>query len=276
MKSEIFKHMNEQINPSNELISLTKSAMRKKCKATPISYSHIIYRYGVAVACFILIIVSVTMLPNLTTRTILPPTQEKTDFIKNQPKNSSKIKQDNNVYGEKINTDEKINLTKKEMYKVESLGKIVPKTIFPNYSFENATIIKNKETGDILNINFRSGYNYIEIKILNLSLKESESVVSVKDKEKYNITKYSIPLAASIPSDLYETMLNPIFKSDELTEDALQLRKYSIKEQGEGSKSYYIMKFGVLCGDKVIKYNIKGTNLEHVFKMVTSSEYFKN
>lgn len=296
--------MNEQINPSAELIDKAKSAMKKRTKPF---YTHPrkIYRASTIVACFMVLLIAVVTLPTLNYQfnsdEKLPGSGKSEDSIENDlllgtwysvgvendpmkevVKTDSASDQQNNQIAENdknYTTDSKVDsgdskrLSETQIYTVEKFGQIVPKNILSGYNFEEASIYSSNETGDKLRVVYTNSLNYIDINVHNFESQDDKRLVSANDEEKYNITQYSIPFADSIPSDLYETMHYPIFMADEITAESLLLRKYKTNEQGEGNSKYH-MNFGILCGDIVVEYTIKGNSLNNVFDMITSSHYY--
>ncbi|GIP36493.1 hypothetical protein J2TS4_57030 [Paenibacillus sp. J2TS4] len=62
---------------------------------------------------------------------------------------------------------------------------------------------------------FTKGYDYISLKIRPINLEDDKvRFVSIGDEESYDITRYSIPLAKTMPEGLRNTVRSPIFNSD--------------------------------------------------------------
>ena len=52
-------------------------------------------------------------------------------------------------------------------------------------------------------------------------------VTAVEDRENYDMGLYPIPLADSVPEELWEIVGHPIFRAEELTLEAVQRRVIS-------------------------------------------------
>ncbi|MFR2464212.1 MAG: hypothetical protein ACLTA1_00200 [Clostridia bacterium] len=119
------------------------------------------------------------------------------------------------------------------------------------------------------------GYDYIRITIRPYIESDASRMTAAAAIEQYNICEYSIPLADSVPHELYETMHYPIFQAREISEDVLRLRILAVSEQGEDQTQKESMSFSLLCGDTVVEYSIKGAKLEPgaVLDMIQSASF---
>ncbi|WP_343208179.1 hypothetical protein [Anaerolentibacter hominis] len=167
-------------------------------------------------------------------------------------------------------------LTEKESYEREPYGNLLPSRFLRGYQFESASVY-TEEIGELLSFSYTSGYDYISIFISPREPEDEPRMVKAEDTERYNISSYTIPFADSVPEEEHETMFYPIFQAEELTEEVLRLRQVRLEEKGEGHTEPRItMDFSLLCGDYVVRYNIKTKSTEGVYDMIASSEYYEN
>ncbi|MCM1991549.1 hypothetical protein [Oceanirhabdus seepicola] len=166
-------------------------------------------------------------------------------------------------------------LSKEEAYSLEGYEMFLPKTILKGYKFRSANIYNMNSPSEVLSVGYESGYSYVDIHVRVISPDDENRMVKVSEREKYDITKYPIPHASSIPEELYYTMNYPIFQWEETTEEVLQLRKVSYMDHGEDGKMSETMRFTIQCGNFLVDYNIKGKPLQTVYDMVTSADFFE-
>lgn len=95
-------------------------------------------------------------------------------------------------------------------------------------------------------------------------------VTSVEDTQNYDLSLYPLPLADSVPEELFEIVDRPIFNMDELTLEAVSRRAYSISESNDTSEIR--MSFGVRYGDIVVEVTAKGVSPEWVYGQLTMLE----
>lgn len=87
-------------------------------------------------------------------------------------------------------------------------------------------------------------------------------VTAVEDRENYDMGLYSIPLADSVPEELWEIVDHPIFRAEELTLEAVERRVIPGTEGDDGDR----MSFGVKYGDMVVEVSAKGVSTEWVYE----------
>jgi len=163
-------------------------------------------------------------------------------------------------------------LNESEIWQQEKYVPYLPLEILSGYNFEGATVSNNNDHPSMI-ISYTKGYSYITIVLLPFEETDSSRLVSAADTYKYDICNYTIPLAESVPMELFETMHYPIFLAEELSPEVLELRTLESAYDDDGGGKLH-MDFSVLCDDMIIRYNIKGSDLSDVFNMVTSADYF--
>lgn len=154
-------------------------------------------------------------------------------------------------------------LTENEAYAETDFGTYLPKV--PNsYLFNGATRYIN-QVSDYLFASWSQGYDDIRITISKLKKQDKDRIVSVQDKELYDISLYPIPWADSMPRDTREIIENPIFKIEDLTIDILKMRGYIHGETNEPSGNSVNMRFSVLYDGILIDVSTEGVSSEYLF-----------
>ncbi len=123
------------------------------------------------------------------------------------------------------------------------------------------------------NSNYLSGLwtkagSYDEIRWTVSQYRDSDAfrVTSAEDVENYDLSLYSIPLCDSVPQELRQIVDQPIFYIDELTQDVVDRRAYSLSDSGDTDGTR--MNFSVLYGDIVVRVNAKGIDPEWLYEQL--------
>ena len=91
-------------------------------------------------------------------------------------------------------------------------------------------------------------------------------IVSVNDREKFDLSLYPIPWAASVPRELVQYVMNPVFLAEELSLDVVQARTIQGRGRNPGDSNWQI-NFSVLIDDIVIRLDTYGVSPEQVWEM---------
>lgn len=154
-------------------------------------------------------------------------------------------------------------LTENEAYAEADFGAYLPKV--PNsYLFNGATRFIN-QVSNYLFASWSQGYDDIRITISKLKEQDRDRIVSVQDKELYDMSLYPIPWADSMPRDTNEIIENPIFKIEDLTIDILKMRGYIRGETNDPSGNSVNMRFSVLYDGILIEVSTEGVSSEYLF-----------
>lgn len=115
------------------------------------------------------------------------------------------------------------------------------------------------------------GMRELRWRITDLTEADKNRITSIEDTVNYDMGLYPIPLAESVPKELWNVVNNPIFKAEELTLDAVWKRAYQVKDAGDVSG--YRMQFSVLYGDVVVEINSKGVDPEWVYEELAQIQF---
>ena len=157
-------------------------------------------------------------------------------------------------------------LTLNEARNDPDFGVYLPKSVPSRFAFESAHRFINQDTNSLF-VYWYVGLDYIDWRISKTIDYDIERVVSLGEREKYDMALYSIPLAESVPRELREYVDNPVFLAEELTLDAVKARAFWI-DNDRGDTPGWHMRFSVLYGDIVVEVNIKGATPEQVWEML--------
>lgn len=96
--------------------------------------------------------------------------------------------------------------------------------------------------------------------------KNRSRLIHRKEYLRYDLSLYSIPRIASMPTEIWEVVDDPIFYGDELTPDLIWARAYKAGDSGDSTG--WRMKFSVLYGDMVIHIRAKAVDPDWVYKQL--------
>ena len=145
-------------------------------------------------------------------------------------------------------------------------GTFLPQGIPAGFTFESAyRVITTRENS--LSAHWSNGYSNLEFRAAHVTDYHRGLIVSSGDRDKYDMSLYSIPLFDSVPSELREVVNNPVFLAEELTLDMVQARAFWVDERGDVSG--WRMNFGVLYGDAVLTVSGRGVSPEQVWELLS-------
>ncbi|MCL2286598.1 MAG: hypothetical protein FWC32_09585 [Firmicutes bacterium] len=87
------------------------------------------------------------------------------------------------------------------------------------------------------------------------------NVVSINERQKFDLSLYSVPFAETVPEQYSQFVMNPVFLAEEITLDAVQSRDL----YGRGGTR---LNFGVLFGDVVVSISVMDVTPEQVWEML--------
>ena len=92
-------------------------------------------------------------------------------------------------------------------------------------------------------------------------------IVSVDEREKYDMSLYSIPLFDSVPAHLWEYVHNPIFLAEDMTLDVVRARAFDVSRPGAGAPEWSI-DFSVLYSEVLVSVHSRGATPEQIWDML--------
>ena len=127
------------------------------------------------------------------------------------------------------------------------------------------------EGDDSLSGLWTKGMRELRWSISSLTEAAQKRITSIEDTVNYDMGLYSIPLAESVPKELWGIVNDPIFRAEEITLDAVWKRAYQVQDTGDVSG--YRMQFSVLYGDVVVEINSKGVDPEWVYEELAQIQF---
>ena len=88
----------------------------------------------------------------------------------------------------------------------------------------------------------------------------------MEDKKNYDLSRYPIPRADSVPDELREIVNDPIFEAEELTLEAVYCRAYKVSDAGDTDG--WRMRFSVRFGDVIVSVSAKGVEPEWIYQQL--------
>jgi len=146
-------------------------------------------------------------------------------------------------------------------------GAFLPAGIPSQFVFESAIRFINQDTNSLFML-WNANMNTIRWEVSKPTDFHLDHIVLAGEREKFDMSLYSIPLFDSIPEELWQYVQNPVFRADELTLDIVRARVYSATRGRDGTPDLRIMNFSVLYDDVVVSVSAGGVTPEQVWEML--------
>lgn len=157
-------------------------------------------------------------------------------------------------------------ITLEACYDTKLLGLYLPQNIPERFSFDSATLYTGAG-GEALSAVWADGYDSLELGIRRVTQEDRARVVSLEEREHYDLSLYPIPRADSVPESLRTVVDDPIFVASDLTLEAVRARAERVTESGDSPG--WRMSFGVLFDDEVLAHvTAKGVTPEQLYDML--------
>jgi len=153
-------------------------------------------------------------------------------------------------------------LTLQEAKQDPVFGSFLPANVPPYLSFDYARRVISQDFNGIFAfwyIPLRS--EFIRWQVGNATSHDIANVVSINEREKFDLSLYTIPFAESVPTELSQFVMNPVFLAHELTHDAIQSRALD-------SRGSIQMNFGILFGDVVVYISVTDISPDEVWELI--------
>jgi len=148
-------------------------------------------------------------------------------------------------------------------------GRFIPGNAPPEFDFDQAWRF-DYPNGDSL-IAFwqsQSGRNSIRWQVSTPTDHDHQRIVSADDRERYDLSLYTIPWMDSVPRELMQYVMNPVFLAEELTLEIVKARAVQGRARSPGDASSLEINFSVLFDSAVVSLNISGASPEQVWEMI--------
>jgi len=159
------------------------------------------------------------------------------------------------------------NLTLDEAIADPDFGAFLPAYIPDGFSFSSAQRLINQHSNDLMAFWDTGRLNTIMWIVSEPTAHDLAHIVCVTDYEKYDLSLYPIPWMDSVPDEIFQYLMNPVFCAKELTLDTIQRR--AVYESGRRDMpSSWRVNFSVLYDGVVVRINIGGVPPEIVWDML--------
>lgn len=124
------------------------------------------------------------------------------------------------------------------------------------------------ENNDFLSGLWTRGYAELRWQVSYYTERDAARLTGVDEPENYDLARYPIPRADSVPEALREIVNDPIFRAEELTPEAVWARAYRVDEAGDSGG--WRMSFSVKYGDRVVRVTAKGVEPDWVYAQLSA------
>ncbi len=117
----------------------------------------------------------------------------------------------------------------------ETLGQYVPAQIPAGYVFVDGSRYDGAEGPEIISLTWAKGMDDISVTVAEYVEGDelSKRLVDVSKPETYDVHLYEIPYADSVPDEVRESFLYPIFKESDFTLEVVEARMKSVADAGD-------------------------------------------
>lgn len=114
---------------------------------------------------------------------------------------------------------------------------------------------------------YTHGYDYVEWHATRCTEADRTRIVSLDHPEDYDLSRYPIPRAQSVPADKRAVVDEPIFRADELTLEAVRARAERLNDAGDSTGERIC--FAVLYdGGILVRVSTKGVSTDWVYAQI--------
>jgi len=145
-------------------------------------------------------------------------------------------------------------------------GAYLPVSVPAGFAFEHARRFLNQHDNSLFAL-WGGRQNTIRWVVRAPTEDDQRRIVSPDEREKFDMSLYSIPLFDSVPSHLREYVHNPVFLAEDMSIDVIRARVFDVSRPGAAAPDWSI-DFSVLYGDVLIDINIRGMSPEQVWDIL--------
>ena len=159
-------------------------------------------------------------------------------------------------------------LTWEEAMADEKFGAYVPTDVPDGFTFDGAW----REWGqnrDYLTLNWSGYYTNLSIDIRDADTWVDFALIDPADREKYDVSLYTIPYGESVPEEYWQEFDNPVFAVEDVTPEVVAARmRYVDDDSGDvdswrGNFSVYYESENVL-----VQYNLDGVTPQEAYDLI--------
>jgi len=164
-------------------------------------------------------------------------------------------------------------MTEDEAFAGSDFGAFLPTNTLSMQSFGDARRVID-QMNNFLNINWHELYR----SSISWTVQESqqffyERLVSVNDREKFDVNLYTIPWMGSVPNEIINYLQSPVFLAEEMSLEVVQARTlYGGGRRGDWGDSQ--MNLCIMFDGVVVSIGSMGLSAEKVWEMILSIPNF--
>ncbi|MGO5115049.1 hypothetical protein ACTQ33_08430 [Candidatus Avoscillospira sp. LCP25S3_F1] len=111
-----------------------------------------------------------------------------------------------------------------------------------------------------------SEYGQLRWEVRYMTTEDADYLVDISEPETYDLSRYPIPRADSVPEYLRKMVEHPIFEAEELTWEVLSTRADTAADAGDSDGAR--MNFGVRYGDIIVEVQSKSVDPQWIYKQL--------
>jgi len=161
------------------------------------------------------------------------------------------------------------NLTFEQSITDPDFGKFIPTNVPPEFTFDHAWRFYAQDINSLTAFWQANAYS-IRWQISTPTDNDLEHIVSITDREKFDLSLYTIPWADSVPRELMQYVMNPVFLADELSLEIIHARAIQGQDRSRNGSTNWQINFSVLFDGAVVSLNTNGVSPEYVWEMILS------
>ena len=150
-------------------------------------------------------------------------------------------------------------------------GMFIPVNILTGFNFIHAHKVSDEPK--YLSVVFHNETGSVNWQAMKPTEHDYTRIVSITDRNQYDMSLYTIPLYLSVTEELREIVMNPVFRYNDLSLDAIQARAIQVRGRrsngDENNTSVLQMNFSVLYNDVIINLSTRGVLPEQVWEMLS-------
>lgn len=109
-------------------------------------------------------------------------------------------------------------------------------------------------------------YDQLRWEVRYLTTEDADNLVAISEPETYDLSRYPIPRAESVPEQLRDIVDRPIFNAEELTWEVLSTRADTAADTGDSDGIR--MNFGVRYGNIIVEIQSKGVDAQWIYEQL--------
>ena len=146
-------------------------------------------------------------------------------------------------------------------------GEFLPVNVPTQFVFSQTRRMLNQNFDGMLAF-WHSDMHTIMWQVSRVEEHHIERIVSINDRESFDLRPHPIPLPLDMPWDQVQTLMNPVFLAEEITLEAIQVRAAPIRSRVGSQNDSFQFHFSVLFKDAVISIDIGGMTPEQIWRML--------